>query len=235
MEDDRELYLKIARDTQQTFSRILSEIRYEVIKILGTKRIGVFGPYRDTIQEIQSKDIIDYLAKVFAKEGFTVITGNGIYMPSSDKTHLFESFFKLITTLRPKTAFKDLYKYLVTFAPYAVFIETSSRSTSLFEEESFYDNDYLDNELGIGFLIYENEPLECSYLKKREINKTYYWLCEGTTPSNCEKNEGKCTFYHLDVNYSTINMFVISEFMKLAITKDYRHIPTIMMSFMNDP
>jgi len=229
LENNKELYLKIAKDTQPTLNKMLSEIRTEIIKILGSNRIGVFGPYKDSIQGITVKDIIDDLAKIFIKEGFTVITGIGIYMPSADITHLFNRFFKLITTLEPKIAFKDLYKYLVTFAPNAVFILTSSRSSSLFEEESFYDNDYLDNEQGVGFLIYENEQFECSYLRRFEFDQINCWLCEGKSPSHCEKNEGNCTFFQQGVNYSTINMFVISEYMKLVVTHDYHYIPAIMM------
>lgn len=233
MNDDKDLYFKIARDSQPAISRILNEIRTEMIKILGSKRIGIWGPYRDIIQGVRSNKIIDGLAKEFVKEGFTVITGNGIYIRASVKTQLLGSFFKLLTTLAAKIAQKDLYKYLVTYAPNAVFIETSSRSTSIFEEESFYDNDYLTNELGVGFLILENEPLECSKLEIEEIDDFQFWLCNGTIPSHCIKNIGKCTFFDQGVNYATINMFVISEYMKLALTTDYHHIPKIMTSLLN--
>ena len=190
MSEDRDLYIKITKDAQPTISRILTDIRTELIKILGSKRIGVWGPYRDNIQGEQSKHIIEFCAKEFVVSDFTVITGNGIYIRSSSvKTQLLERFFKLLTTLT-KIAEKDLYKFLVTLAPNAVFLVTSSRSTSIFEEESFFDNKYMDNEQGVGFLILDNEPLECSYLQKQEINGIDFWLCKGTIPAHCEKNEG---------------------------------------------
>ena len=233
MREDRDLYVKITRDTQPAIGKILTEIRTELIKILGSKRIGVWGPYGDKIQGKLSENIIDYFAKEFVVAGFTVITGKGIYIRSSSvKTQLFEKFFRLLTTLT-KIAEKDLYKYLVTFAPNAVFIETSSRSTSIFEEESFFDNNYMDNELGVGFLIFDNKPLQCSYLQEQEIKGINFWLCTGTISAHCEENEGKCTFYIQGVNYTTINMFVISEIMRLVIAQDYHHIPMIMMSLMS--
>lgn len=213
-------------------NRILHETRTELIALLGPKRIGIWGPYRDVIQGVKSYRIIERIAKAFARNGFTVITGNGIYRDSV-KSQLFEVFFELLRALPTKIALKDQYKYLVTFAPNAVFIETSSRSTSMLEEESFYDNNYLENELGVGFLIYEDTPLECSKLQRQEIDEVQFLLCNGIIPKHCEDNKGKCTFYEQGVNYGTINMFVISEYMTLAITTDYRHIHKIMKSLLN--
>lgn len=232
LDDNKDLYFEIVKEAQPRVNRFFSEIRDEMIKILGAKRIGVFGPYRDIIQGVQAKKIIHFLAMNLAKQGFTVITGGGIYVQHSIKTEMFNKFFKLITALKPKIAIKNLYKFLVTLAPNAIFLETSSRSTSFFEEESFFDNTYLDNELGVGFLILENDPLECSNLERREANPINYWLCKGTVPKHCEDNKGKCSFYDEQINYATINMFVVCEFMQLAIVRDYRHIPMIIFDLM---
>lgn len=231
MKDNKDLYYKIARDLQPKINSMFIDIRGELIKILGSKRIGIWGPYRDVIQGVKSYRIIDQLAKAFARNGFTVITGGGIYRDSV-KSQLFEVFFNLLGATT-KIALKDLYKYLVTFAPNAVFIETSSRSTSMLEEESFYDNNYLENELGVGFLIYEDTPLECSKLKEQEVDEVQFWVCKGIIPRHCEENKGKCTFYDQGLNYATIDMFLISECMMLAITTDYHHIHKIMKSLMN--
>lgn len=229
---DKDLYSKIASDIQPERNRMFSEARIEMIALLGPKRIGIWGPYRDVIQGVKSYRIIERLAKAFAGNGFTVITGGGIYRDSV-KSQLLNVFFKFIRTLPTKIALKDLYKYLVTYAPNAVFIETRLRSTSMFEEESFYDNYYLDNELGVGFLISEDTPLECSKLLKQRIDEVQFWLCDGTIPKHCKDNVGKCPFYAQGVNYATIDMFVISGYMMLAITTDYNHIPKIMKSLMN--
>lgn len=233
MTGNKDLYFNIARDALPKINRIFFEVRTEIMKLLGPKSIGIWGPYRDVIQGVKSYKIIDQLARAFAGNGFTVITGNGIYIPGSVKSQLFSVFFKLLRALPAKIAEKDLYKYLVTFTSNAIFIETSSRSTSIFEEESFYDNDYLNNELGVGFLILDDNPLECSKLQEQEIDDVQFWLCNGTIPKHCKDNVGKCPFYDQGINYATINMFVISEYMMLAITTDYHHIPKIMMSLMN--
>jgi len=232
LDDNKELYFEIVKETQPKVNKCFSEIRAELIKFLGAKRIGIFGPYRDVIQEVQVKKIIQFLAVNLAGQGFTVITGKGIYVQHSIKTEMLNKFFKLITALKPEIAVKNLYKFLVTLAPNAIFIETNSRSSSLFEEETFYDNIYLDNEFGIGFLILENNLLECFNLSKQEVDSIHYWLCKGTIPKHCEDNKGKCPFYHAQMNYAAINMFVISEFMQLGIAKDFRHIPMILSDLM---
>lgn len=232
LKDNKDLYSKIVKDSQPERNRLLKEARIDMIALLGPKRIGIWGPYRDVIQGVKSYRIIERLAKAFARNGFTVITGRGIYRDSI-KSHLFDVFFKFIRALPVKIALKDLYKELVTYAPNAVFIQTRLRSTSMFEEESFYDNDYLDNELGVGFLISEDTPLECSKLLKQGIDEVQFWLCDGTIPKHCKDNVGKCPFYDQGINYSTIDMFVISGYMKLAITTDYHHIHKIMKSLIN--
>lgn len=241
-EESKAFYLSIARDKQRIMEEIFDEIRDETVRILGSKRIGIFGPYRDKIQGVETKEIIRALTMEFVRKGYAVVTGLGIFMQRASstpiraqRTQLFDKFFRLITALKPKFAVKDLYKFLVTFAPNAMFLMTDARSTSIFEEESFFDNKYFDNELGVGFLVEADSSQECSYLKEKKIGTIEYWLCEGEVPSHCEKNEGKCPFYERGLNYASINMFVVSEFMQLAVTRDFNHIPTIIASVMGTP
>jgi hypothetical protein len=164
---------------------------------------------------------------------FKKIKGIGVFASGSGMTDLFTHLSKFISVLEPTYAAKDIYKFLASFAPYAVFIETTSRSTSIYEEESFFDNVNFDNLLSIGFLISSEEPLNCTHLKKDDVDPIDYWTCEGTIVKNCEDNKTACPFYKAGIPYGNINMFVINEFMQLCIVKDYKHIPMVMQKLIN--
>lgn len=238
-----ELYRKISYTTARELGKKLPSAFNEIRKILqknwGENIIGIFGCYRCKYKgkkgSINGSNLIEHLAIDFAKMGYVAVTGIGTYsfdgtLRKSDylQKWIFENVLgRLFVSAR-------ISQMLVCITPRAVFLLSSKRSTYSFEEKSFFDQECSDKDFGVGFGILGKDPLDCEYLKERQLNSTKYYICCGLSTESCEKNKGKCPFFdQLEINWGTVELYVVAPHMLQAIVEDYRDIPEAMVQVLS--
>ena len=164
------------------------------------------------------------LGKLFAKEDFIAITGEGIFFKKNkiiNKCKILTKKIKREVIDSPEHLW-DFSRCLASIPTLALFLLTPERSSSQKEEEEFFKNRFEDNKLCIVALFLQESPNKCNELIKKED----YYICCNNDFEVCKKNV--CPFINQGkIPAGDMENFVKTGFSKLMILKSYKPIPKI--------